>query len=169
MEEAEMRFLVWTLRVIMAVVVAAFVATVFYMTHAVGTDMDGVKPTLNLITVIGTALVGLAWPLMRRYWQALILLLGLGVARGLFGTDPGLSSLNYPLLTPFQSDYLWISIGVVALASIVSLVIRAVVSDQKLRALKQAREAAIIGSAPAVAEAVSPPASLVTADPADTK
>ena len=158
-----MRFLVWTCRLIMAVVVAAFVATVFYMTHAVGTDMDSVKPVLNLITVIGTAVVGLAWPLMRRYWQALILLVALGVLRGLFGEGPGLSTLNYPLLTPFQSDYLWISIGVVVLALIVSLVTRAVASDRALRAMKQVPAVGTGATAVVAAEPLTPPASLAAA------
>jgi hypothetical protein len=156
-----MRFLVWTCRVIMAVVIAAFVATVFYMTHAVGTDMDSAKPVLNLITVIGAALVGLAWPLMRRYWQALILLVSLGVLRGLFGAGPGLSSLKYPLLTPFQCDYLWISIGVVALTLVASLVVRAVASDRALRAMKQVPP---IGAGAPAAGPVAPPASLAAAD-----
>jgi hypothetical protein len=159
-----MRFLVWTCRVIMAVVVAAFVATVFYMTHSVGTDMDSAKPVLNLITVIGAALVGLAWPLMRRYWQALILLVTLGVLRGLFGTGPGFSSLKYPLLTPFQCDYLWISIGVVALALVASLVVRAVASDRALRAMKQVPSIGAAAPAAAVAEPVTRPASLVAED-----
>jgi hypothetical protein len=148
----------------MAVVVAAFVATVFYMTHAVGTDMDSVKPALNLIAVIGTALVGFAWPLMRRYWQALILLVTLCVLRGLFGTGPGLSSLKYPLLTPFQSDYLWISIGVVALALVASLVMRAVVSDRALRAMKQASALGTGPVAAAAAAVVAPPVSLAAMD-----
>jgi hypothetical protein len=165
-----MRVAIWTCRVIMVVVIAAFVATVFYMTHDVGTDMDSSKPALNLITVIGTALLGLVWPLMRRYWQALILLVSLGVFRGLFGTGPGLSSIEAPLLTPFQSDYLWVSIGVVALALVASLVVRAVVSDRALRVLKQTQStwnpALAVAGAPAEAAAPTmvPPASLVVAD-----
>ena len=133
-----MRLLVWLCRVILFVVVGAFVATVFYMTHDVGTDMDSAKPVLNLVTVIGAGLLGFVWPLIRRYWQALLLLIGLGVLRGLFAADPGLSSLRTPLLTPFQSDYLWISIGVVGFFLIATLAGRAITSDRKLRALKQA-------------------------------
>jgi hypothetical protein len=163
-----MRFVVWTCRVIMAAVIVAFVATVFYVTHDVGTHMDGAKPVLNLITVAGAALVGFIWPLLRRYWQGLMLLVSLLVMRGLFGRPeiPG-PSLETPLLTPFQSDFLWIPIGVVALMLVVTLVARAVASDRKLRALKQAAVAAAPKPAPVVAAAdtVVPPAALVVTEP----
>lgn len=160
-----MRFIVWTCRLIMVVVIAAFAATVFYMTHNVGADMDAVMPTLKLITVIGTALVGLVWPLIRRYWQALFLLVSLGVLRGLFG-EPGLDSLEHPLLTPFQSDYLWISIGVVALALVACLAVRAVMSDRALRALKQAQSPSpgTLGATDMTTAEVAPPAPLMVTD-----
>jgi hypothetical protein len=133
-----MRFLVWVCRLIMLVVVAAFVATIFYVTHDVGTQMDSAKPALNLITVIGAALLGFLWPLMRRYWQAFALLVSLGALRILFG-QPELFKLDLlnPLLTPFQSDFLWIPIGVAPFMLLVTLVARAVASDRKLRAMKQ--------------------------------
>jgi 4-amino-4-deoxy-L-arabinose transferase-like glycosyltransferase len=133
-----MRFLVWTWRVVLTVVVGAFVATVYYMTHDMGTDMDVAMPALNLVTVIGTALLGIVWSSARRYWHAFILLVVLGIMRGLFGfpavTEP-------KLLTNFQSDFLWVSIGVVGLALVVSLTARAVISE---RALKSAKAAGII-------------------------
>jgi hypothetical protein len=155
----KMRFLVWICRVILLATVAAFVATLFYMTHNMGTQMDSAKPALNLVTVIGASVLGLGWPLMRRYWQALILLISLGVLRGLFGFQD-FESLRIPLLTPFQADYLWVPIGVVAAALVVTLIARAVTSDRKLRALKHVQSLGIPGPKPAVA--VAPPASLVT-------
>jgi hypothetical protein len=158
-----MRFLVWVCRVILVATVAAFVATLFYMTHNVGTDMDSAKPALNLITVIGAAVLGLVWPLMRRYWQALVLLISLGVFRGLFGFQD-FESLKTPLLTPFQADYLWVPIGVTAAALLITLVARALTSDRKLRALRHAQSLGIPG--PAAYVAVTPPAALVTPEPA---
>lgn len=144
-----MRFLVWICRVILAATIAAFVATVFYMTHDVGTQMDSAKPALNLITVIGAGVLGLAWPLMRRYWQALLLLISLGALRGLFGFED-FADLKTQLLTPFQVDYLWIPVGVVAVFLVVTLVTRAIVSDKKLRALKRAQSPSIPGPKPPV-------------------
>lgn len=157
-----MRFLVWTCRVILLATVAAFVATLFYMTHDVGTQIDSAKPALNLITVIGAAVLGFVWPLMRRYWQALLLLISLGAFRGLFGFQ-GFESLKTPLLTPFQVDYLWVAIGVTAAALLVTLVARAIISDKKLRALRHVQSLGIPG--PNAAVAVTPPASLVTPAP----
>jgi hypothetical protein len=156
-----MRFLVWACRVILVVVIAAFVATVFYMTHNVGTSMDSALPALDLITVIGAGLVGLLWPLMRRYWQALFLLIGLGVFRGLFGR-PGLANINTQLPTHFQDDFLWASMGVTALALVVALVVRAILGDRALRALKQAPAipAPVSSSAPP-----APPVSLMVPEP----
>ncbi len=130
-----MRFLVWLCRVVVVVVIGAFVAIIFYLTHSVSMPEEA-KAALNWVTVAGTALVGLAWPLMRRYWQALLLLISLGVLRGLFGEGPGLSSLRTPLLTPFQSDFLWVSIGVVFVASVAALVTRAILSDRAMRAMR---------------------------------
>jgi hypothetical protein len=154
-----MRFLVWICRLILLATVAAFVATLFYMTHDVGTQLDSAKPALNLITVIGSAALGFAWPLMRRYWQALILLISVGAFRGLFGFDD-FESLKTPLLTPFQVDYLWIPIGVVAVFLVVTLVTRAIVSDKKLRTLKHVRPVGIPNPTPPV---VATPAAPVAA------
>jgi 4-amino-4-deoxy-L-arabinose transferase-like glycosyltransferase len=125
-----MRFLVWTWRVVLAVVVAAFIATIFYMTHDVGTDMDPAMPALNLITVIGTALLGITWTVTRRYWHALILLVALGVFRGLFGFG------ERELLTDFQALWLLVSIGVVGLVFVVSLTARALINDRAAKAAK---------------------------------
>jgi hypothetical protein len=160
-----MRFLVWICRVILLATVAAFVATLFYMTHTVGTEWASAKPALNLVTVIGAAVLGFVWPLMRRYWQALLLLISLVVFRGLFGFQD-FEDLKTPLLTPFQSDYLWVPIGVVAVVLVVTLVARAVVSDRKVRALKHVQSLGIPG--PNAALAVVPPASLVISAPEPT-
>jgi 4-amino-4-deoxy-L-arabinose transferase-like glycosyltransferase len=130
-----MRLLVWTWRVVLAVVVGAFVATIYYMAHDVGTYMDGAMPALNLITVIGTALLGIVWAVTRRYWHAFILLVVLGIMRGLFGFP---SATEPKLLTHFQSDFLWVSIGVVGLALVVVLTARAVISERALKATKVA-------------------------------
>lgn len=161
-----MRFLVWTCRVILAIAIGAFVATVFYLTHSV--DMPEVaRAVLNWTTVVATALVGFIWPLIRGYGQALLLLVGLTAARVLFGTDPGLSSLNIPLLTPFQSDFLWVSIGVTFLTLVVTVVARAIVSERHMRAIKQQQAAAVAtsqGVGAATAAAIQEPASL--AEPA---
>ncbi len=161
-----MRLLVWVCRVILFVVVGAFVATVFSLIHRVGTDMDSAKLALDLVTVIGAGLLGLIWPLMRRYWQALLLLIGLGVVRGLFGADPGLSTLETPLLTPFQSDYIWISIGVTGFFLIATLATRAITSDRKLRALRKATTIAtpaqVVTSAASVTEVRIPDVQPVT-------
>lgn len=140
-----MRFLVWTCRVVMAVVIAAFVAIIFYMTHSVSFPEEA-KAALNWATVVGTALVGLVWPLMRRYWQALLLLVSLGVLRALFGQGPGLSSMRTPLLTPFQSDFLWVSIGVVFVALAGALVTRAIHSDRAMRSMRAAATATTAGA-----------------------
>lgn len=157
-----MRALVWTCRLVMAVVAAAFVATIFYMTHKVGTQMDVAKPTLNLVAVIGAGLIGIVWPLMRRYWQALVLLVSLGVFRGLFGTNPGLTSLTTPLATPFQSDYLWFSMGAIVLALLATLIGRAIASDRRLRSIKHG----VAAGAPAPAPRVTPPAPVIPSAPA---
>jgi hypothetical protein len=160
-----MRFLVWVCRLILVVVVAAFVATIFYVTHDVGTQMDSAKPALNLVTVIGAGLLAFFWPLMRRYWQALALLVSLGALRVLFG-QPELFKLDLlnPLLTPFQSDFLWIPIGVAPFMLLVTLVARAVASDRKLRAMKQVVATATVVSA-ATAVAVAVPEPLMVAAP----
>ena len=158
-----MRFLVWLCRVIVVVVIGAFVAVIFYLTHSVSMP-DSAKAALNWVTVAGTAVIGLAWPLMRRYWQALLLLIGLGVMRALFGEGPGLSSLRIPLLTPFQSDFLWVSIGVVVLVSIVALVTRAILGDRAIRAMRAAATTVTTGqavaaqTAAALGEVLAPPA-----------
>lgn len=141
-----MRFLVWTCRVIITVVIGCFVATVFYLTHDVTMD-DAAKAALNWITIVGTAVVGIAWPLMRKYWQALLLLVGVGVVRALFGTDPGLSSLDTPLLTPFQSDFLWVPIGATFLTLVGSIIVRAIISDRRMRAMKQQAPTVVTGQA----------------------
>ncbi len=159
-----MRFLVWVCRVILAATIAAFVATIFYMTHDVGTQMDSAKPALNLITVIGAGVLGLAWPLMRRYWQALLLLISLGVLRGLFGFEDFVS-LKTHLLTPFQVDYLWIPIGIVAVFLVVTLVTRAVVSDKKLRALRHAQSPGIRVPTPPVAATPAAPVAVSGSEP----
>ena len=112
----------------MAVVVGAFVATVYYMTHDVGTDMDSAMPALSLITAIGTGLLGVVWTICRRYWHTLILLIALGVLRGLFA---------FPrLLTQWQTDYLWVSIGVIGLGLVVTLTARTLVNERALKAAK---------------------------------
>jgi len=160
-----MRFLVWICRLILLATVAAFVAILFYMTHDVGTQMDSAKPALNLITVIGSAVLGFVWPLMRRYWQALLLLISVGAFRGLFGFQ-GFEGLKTPLLTPFQVDFLWVPIGVTAAALVVTLIARAVVSDKRMRALKHVQSLGIPG--PNAAVAVKPPAALATPSPAPT-
>lgn len=138
-----MRFLVWTCRVIITVVIGCFVATVFYLTHSVTMD-DAAKAALNWVTVAGTAVVGIAWPLMRRYWQAFLLLVGLGVARGLFGEDPGLSNLTTPLLTPFQSDFLWVPIGATFLTLVGSITVRAIVSDRRMKRMQQQQASTVL-------------------------
>ena len=150
-----MRFLVWICRVIMAVVVAAFVATVFSMTHDV--DMDGVQFALGLITVIGAGVVAVAWPLMHRYWQSLILLLSLGLFRGLFGS-PGLTSLEADLVTELQATFLWVTVGVGVVALAATLVWRAIANERALNAMKQAVSASIAGKAPAVETPPTPAA-----------
>jgi hypothetical protein len=123
-----MRFLVWTWRVVAAIVLGAFVATVYYVTHERFADvsgMDAALPTLNLVTVVGVGLLGVVWTFARRYWHALLLLASLGVVRGLLGDE---------LLTEFQNFWLFISIGVAGLVFVVSLTARALVNDRKLRA-----------------------------------
>jgi hypothetical protein len=163
-----MRFFVWTCRVLLTVVIGAFVATVFYLTHSVSFP-EGAKAALNWVTVAGTAVVGLAWPLMRRYWQALLLLVGLGVARALFGTHPGLSNLTTPLLTPFQSDFFWVSIGVVFVVLVVTIIARAILSDRHMRAMRQAASATVITGPVVAAEtaaALREPAALAETAPA---
>ena len=145
-----MRFLVWTWRVILVVVAAAFVATIYYMTHDVGTSMDGAMPALNLITVIGTGLLGIIWSIARRYWHALMLLVTLGLFRGLFWYG------HTELLTDFQKLWLLVSIGVVVVAFVVTLTARALAND---RALKAVRAASAVPAAPAVAVAPAPIAS----------
>ncbi len=123
-----MRFLVWTWRVVSAIVLGAFVATVYYVTHERFTDvsgMDAVLPALNLVTVVGAGLLGVVWMLAGRYWHGLILLASLGVVRGLLGDE---------LLTEFQNFWLFISIGVVGLVFVVTLTARALVTDRKLKA-----------------------------------
>jgi len=159
-----MRFLVWLCRVIVVVVIGAFVAVIFYLTHSVSMP-ESAKAALNWATVIGTAVVGLAWPLMRKYWQAFLLLISLGVMRALFGVDPGLSSLRTPLLTPFQSDFLWVSIGVVVVATAAALVTRAILGDRAMRAMRAATtttvttgDAVAEQTAAALGEASAPPA-----------
>lgn len=127
-----------------AVVIGCFVATVFYLTHT-GAFAEAAKATLNWVTVAGAALVGLVWPLMRRYWQAALLLVGLGVFRALFGTHPALSSLHTPLLTPFQSDFLWIPIGVTFLALVGMIVGRALISDRNMQAMRKAASTVTTG------------------------
>ena len=97
-----MRALVWTCRVIMTVVILAFVATIFYMTRTgeSGSQMDSAMPALNLVTVIGASLAGLIWPIAKRYWHALALLVSLGALRALFGgTRPRIPGLETELLT----------------------------------------------------------------------
>lgn len=158
-----MRSLVWLCRVIVVVVIGAFVAVIFYLTNSVSMP-ESAKAALNWVTVVGTAVVGLAWPLMRKYWQAFLLLVSLGVMRALFGVGPGLSSLRTPLLTPFQSDFLWVSIGVVVLATVAALVTRAILGDKAMRAMKAAASTVTTGeavaeqTAAAVGEASPPPA-----------
>lgn len=139
-----MRFLIWVCRVLLTVVIAAFVTTVFYMTHSVSMP-EGAKAALNWITVAGTALLGLSWPLMRRYFQALLLLVGLGVARALFGVHPALPSQETQLLTNFQSDFLWVSIGVAFVALAGTIATRAIMSDRRMRAARQAASTASTG------------------------
>ena len=168
-----MGFIVWICRVIVVVVIAAFVAIIFYLTHTVSMP-ESAKAALNWVTVVGTAVVGLAWPLMRRYWQALLLLISLGVMRALFGVDPGLSSLHTPLLTPFQSDFLWISIGVVFLAMVAALVTRAILGDKAMREMRAAATTVTTGAAvaaqttAALGETSSPPAPASDASATET-
>jgi hypothetical protein len=122
-----MRFLVWTWRVVLLVVVGAFVATAYYMTHDVGRHMDSAMPALNLISVIGAGLLGVVWTLSRRYWHTLILLVALGLLRGLFGDE---------LLTEFQSLWVLVAIGVAGLVFVVTLTARALINDRALKAAK---------------------------------
>jgi len=134
-----MRILVWTCRVILTVVVLAFAATVFYMTHDVDDHFDSAMPALNLVTVIGASLVGLTWPITRRYWHSLALLIALVGVRILYGGEsPSLSTLDTELLTPWQSNYIWIAIGVTGLSLIVTITWRAVAGDKAVRAIREA-------------------------------
>lgn len=158
-----MRFLVWLCRVIVVVVIGAFVAVIFYLTHSVSMP-ESAKAALNWVTVVGTAVVGIAWPLMRKYWQALVLLISLGVMRALFGVGPGLSTLRTQLLSNFQSDYLWVSIGVIVLATAAALVTRAILGDKAMRAMRAA--AATVTTGEAVAEQTTAALSEASAPPA---
>lgn len=148
-----MRFLVWTWRVVAAIVLGAFVATVYYVTHERFTDvsgMDAALPALNLVTIIGVGLLGVVWTLARRYWHALILLAFLGVVRGLLGDE---------LLTEFQNFWVFIAIGVVGLAFVVALTARALVNDRKLKAVVAAstmRPQAGVAPAPGTVSAPAP-------------
>jgi len=147
-----MRFLVWTWRVVSVIVLGAFVATVYYVTHERFTDvsgMDAALPALNLVTVIGAGLLGVVWTFARRYWHALFLLASLGVARGLLGDE---------LLTEFQNFWLFISIGVVGLVFVVTLTARALVNDRKLKAAGAGTAAQPQIAAMPVPQIVTPPA-----------
>lgn len=141
-----MRLLVWVCRLLLVVIIGSFVGTVFYLTHDVAFP-EGVRAALNWITVAASAVVGLAWPFMRRYWQALLLLIGLLAFRLLFGENPSLFAVQDPsLLTPFQSDFLWVPIGVTAASLIGTIVFRAIVSDRNLQAMRQAASTVTTGS-----------------------
>ena len=141
-----MRFLIWTWRVVLVVVVGAFVATLYYVTRDAGEHIKGAIPTLSLITVIGPALLGIVWAVTRRYWHAFILLVALGLLRGLFGFP---NATEPELITNWQADFLWVPIGVIALALVVALTVRAVLSERALKTVKA-------GRVPAPAQAALP-------------
>ena len=123
-----MRCLIWTWRVVLAVTVGTFIATAYYILHGEPSSMDSAMPALNLITVIGAALVGIAWTLSRRYWYTLILLVAMGLVRGLF---------DEKVLTEFQSLYVLVSIGVIGFVFVVTLTARALINDRALKAAKE--------------------------------
>ena len=145
-----MSFLTWLWRVILLVVAACFVTTIYYMTHNV--DMDLVLPAVNVVTVAGTALLGVIWTATRRYWYVLIMLVSIGLLRGLF---------NDELLTDFQSVWLLISGGFVVFILLVALIARVLKEDSAKRAAAAAYAAAHPAPSKAVAAEpviVPPPA-----------
>jgi 4-amino-4-deoxy-L-arabinose transferase-like glycosyltransferase len=152
-----MRILIWTWRVVLAVVVGTFIATAYYMTHP-GTNMRGTMAALELVSVIGAGVLGLVWTLAKRYWHALILLIVLGLLGGLFrftGETP-----EHGLLTEFQSIFVFVAIGVVALVFVITLTARALVADRALKAVRQAGAVQVAVEAPGVALPVAVPASV---------
>ncbi len=163
-----MSVLNWIWRVILALVVASFITTIYYMTHNV--DMDVILPTVNVITVAGTALLGVIWTASRRYWYVLIMVVLLGLLRGLF---------NDELLTDFQSTWVIVAGGFVVFMLLVVLMMRVLKHDRARRAAAAAAEAAEAAAhpkpgetavaatpverAPAVAQPAPPPVPLPSA------
>jgi hypothetical protein len=152
-----MRFLIWTWRVVLAVTVGAFVATAYYILHGEPSRMESSLPTLNLITVVGAALLGIAWTISRHYWHTLILLVALGVLRGLFDEQ---------VLTEFQGVYVLVSIGVVGFVFVVALTARALSNDRAIKAARAAASASPVQSFATVAPALTP--TPVAVEPART-
>lgn len=154
-----MRALVWTCRLILIVVVLAFAATVCYQTYSgdIPAKLNPAMLALNYVTVIGASLAGLLLPVARRYWQSLGLLLALVAARVLFGgTKPRLAGLERELLTDFQSNLIWIAIGVTGLALIVTITWRAIAGERAVKAIKHAASqpaTAVVAPTPTVVEA----------------
>lgn len=147
-------------RVILLLVVGCFVTTIYYMTHNV--DMDMVLPAVNVAGVAGTALLGVIWTASRRYWYALIMLVSMGLLRGLF---------NDELLTEFQSVWILVSAGFVVLVLLVVLMTRVLKADHDKRAAAAAYAAAHpavqSGVAATAVGAVAAPA-VVATEPAPT-
>jgi hypothetical protein len=161
-----MSFLTWLWRIVLALVAASFVTTVYYMTHDV--DIGVALPVTNIIAIAGVALLGVLWTIGRRYWYTLIMLIALGLLRGLF---------NEELLTNFQSPAVFIAGGFVAFILLVVLIARVILLDRAKKADEAAKAAlwarmsgpAAMPAAPApavVAAAPSMPLSTLVTTPA---